>query len=561
LPRRAILIGCGWAALLAGFAVWVGSTGNFQLRDQLRRSQFWVLEAQFVLLIALSVGNIGGCVRLLRLSRRDYIALGVAAALVVVLAGFVAPLTNRIYYDEQIYQGIAQNLSDMRLAQMCNEGTVEYGQLQCWSGEYNKQPYGYPHLLSVIYRLAGVGYWTAPRLNVFAAVLLVIIVFLLAAMLFDDLRTARFAAVTAALIPQQLLWSHTAAAEPTAAAAAALAVLAAAYFVRIRTTAALAWTAVAMAFALQFRTESILIVLVVVMTIALWAPSELREPRLWGWALLAGLLSAPLIAHLIAVRNEGWGSSGDKLSLQFFAANLQTNGRFYLADPRFPALYTALAFGALAAARRGRAILLFVGYFVLFVTIYLLFYAGSYNYGADVRFSIMTFPPLAVLAGAGASALAGGLARAGVTPSRAELGVMAILAFQFLGYMPLVRAVGEEAWAARADVSFAERVVDELPANSIVLTHNPSVFLVMRKNAAQLSLLTNAPAYVRDVLLTRYRGGVFVHWGFWCNVSDPVQQNLCSSALAGFPHTLAHEYRERDYRYAFYRLDSQSPVR
>ena len=59
-----------------------------------------------------------------RLSRRWRSALTV----------FVAPRTNRIYYDEQIYQSIGQNLSDLKLAQMCNDGTVEYGRLQCSDG-------------------------------------------------------------------------------------------------------------------------------------------------------------------------------------------------------------------------------------------------------------------------------------------------------------------------------------------------------------------------------------------------------------------------------------------
>ena len=34
-----------------------------------------------------------------------------------------------------------------------------------------------------------------------------------------------------------------------------------------------------------------------------------------------------------------------------------------------------------------------------------MFYAGSYNYGADVRYSLMTYPPIAVLAGLGAARL------------------------------------------------------------------------------------------------------------------------------------------------------------
>jgi hypothetical protein len=558
--KRTLLVGCGWLALLAGFAGWIATTENFELRDQLRRWQFWVLEAQFALLLVLSPANVRACVRALRLTRRDCAMSAAVMGLAACLAGGVAPLTNRIYYDEQIYQGIAQNLSDLRLAQMCNDGTVEYGHLQCWRGEYNKQPNGFPYLVSVVYRLSGVGYWTASRVNVASAALLAGVVFLLAATLFQDVRVGLFAALIAALMPEHLRWSHTAAAEPAATAAGAFAVMAAAHFVRSRTTSALAWTIAATAFAVQFKTESVVLALVVVSVIVVWAPSELRRRRLWEWALAGAVLAAPLVAHLIAVRNEAWGATGVRWSWQFVAANLQTNGRFYLADWRFPALYTALAFVALALWRDRRATLMTFGYFCVFFGLYLAFYAGSYNYGADVRFALMTFPPLAILAGAGAVAVAGGLERVGIRPGQAELLVAGAVAFQFLTYMPWVRAVGEEAWAARADVSFSERVAAKLPRNAIVLTHNPSVFHAMGYSAAQLSLATE-PNYVKEVLIPRYRGGVFLHWNFWCNVSDPVQQEFCTSTLERFPHALFAEYRERDYRYAFYRLEADSTAR
>jgi hypothetical protein len=558
--KRTLFVAGGWLALLAGFGGWIAATENSQLRDQLRRSQFWVLEAQFALLLVLSVPNVRACVLALRLTARHYAMVAGVVALAALLAGVVAPLTNRIYYDEQIYQGVAQNLSDLRLAQMCNDGTVEYGHLQCWRGEYNKQPNGFPYLVSLVYRLLGVDYWTAPRVNVASAALLAGVVFLLAATVFQDVRVGLLAGLIAALVPEHLRWSHTAAAEPAAAVAGTFAVLAAAHFVRSRTTIALAWTVVATAFAMQFKTESIVLALVVAAVIVVWAPAELRQRRFWEWALVGAVLSAPLVAHLIAVRNEGWGATGPKWSLQFVAANLQTNGRFYLADPRFPALYTALALVALAAWRDRRATLVTFGYFCLFFGMYLAFYAGSYNYGADVRFALMTFPPLTMLAGAGAVVLAGGLERLGIRSGRAELLVAGAVVFQFLGYTPWVRAVGEEAWAARADISFSERVAAKLPPNSIVLTHNPSVFQVMGHSAAQLSLATE-PNYVKDVLIPRYRGGVFLHWNFWCNVSDPVQQEFCTSALGRFPHALVEEYRERDYRYAFYRLGDDATAR
>ena len=134
--------------------------------------------------------------------------------------------------------------------------------------------------------------------------------------------------------------------------------------------------------------------------------------------------------------------------------------------------------------------------------------------------------------------------------------VAAVLLFQFLWYLPLVRETGEEAWAARADVAFAKRFASQLPPNSIVLTQNPSMFHVWGVNAAQLSL-TSMGGYVKQQLMPRYAGGVYLHWSFWCNVSDDVQKAFCRTALDAFDNELIASYRERDYRYAFYRLREQ----
>jgi hypothetical protein len=438
---------------------------------------------------------------------------------------------------------------------MCNDGTVEYGQLQCWRGEYNKQTYGYPYLLSVVYRIGGAHYWTAPRVNVLCAVMMVVLVYALAAALFDDRRVARASSLVAALIPQQLLWSHTAAAEPSAAMFNLLAVVTAVHFIRTRTTPALLWMVVATVFAVQFRTESILIAAVIALALLLWAPEEVRRSRLWAAALAGAILSAALLAHLFAVRNEGWGATGDRFSLQYLALNVRANGPFYVVDWRFPALYTLLAACALIFSRARRALFLLAVYFLVFFTIYLLFYAGSYNYGADVRYSLMTYPPLAVLAGAGVAELLRRAERFGLPPARAEAAFVALLALQFLWYLPLVRAVGEEAWAARADVAFSERAIDALSPNATVLTHNPSVFHLMGRNAAQLSIAVNETGYVHDVLMMRYAGGVYLHWNFWCNVADKVQQDFCASAREKYSTTVLKEYRERDYHFVFYRLE------
>jgi Dolichyl-phosphate-mannose-protein mannosyltransferase len=537
----------GATVVLVGAAAWLALTPIPLLKEELRVSEFWILTAVTLAVVATTMAGLRQIAAVVR--GRDRVVLAVCAlAFALVL---VAPRTNRIFYDEQIYQGIARNLSDLHLAQMCNDGTVEYGRLQCWRAEYNKQPYGYPYLLSLGYRLAGVSDGVAHWLNVSLSAATAGALFLLTLLLTGDRLSAGLAGVSFALIPEQLRWSHTAASEPSAAFVCTLAVLAAAAFVRLRTTTALVWVACAASFAAYFRPETVLVLPVVAVMIVVSGPSELGRTRMWWVAVLGVLLLVPEFAHLAAVRGEGWGTSDQRFSLAYVTHNLWTNGVFYLADHRFPPILTVLAIAGLTQLRASVAL---AAWWLLFWGVFLFFYAGSYDYGADVRYSLLSYPPLAVLAGIGGSRIAAAVQRVFPAITRAGAGVAAVLLFQSMLYLPWVRAVGEEAWAARADVAFAKMAARELPANAIVLTHNPSMFHTWGVSAAQLSIATEEPDYVRGELARRYAGGVYLHWNFWCYTSDPAQVRFCEQARANYPVELTREGRERDYRFALYRL-------
>ncbi len=241
----------------------------------------------------------------------------------------------------------------------------------------------------------------------------------------------------------------------------------------------------------------------------------------------------------------------------YVAINLRVNGGFYLGDERFPVVFTLLAVIGLfdRPFRTGR---LCVGaYFLLFFGMYLSFYAGSYNYGADVRYSLMTYPPLAILGGLGAARVATWIERVRLerlgadTPAQGL--VTAGLVFQFLWYAPLVRATTEEAWAARADVRFAQSLVPELRGNTYVLDPQPrDVPRVGHQRGADVPDRDQpAPSRPPGESLP---GGVYLHWNFWCNVQDPIQREFCQKALAGQKAELVREYYERGQRFAIYRL-------
>jgi hypothetical protein len=528
---------------------------NVALRHFLVASQFWLLELLFAAVVATTIIEAPR----LAIRRRVVLAGLLLGACAWFLTSTVAPRTNRIYYDEQIYQGVAHNLSDRHRAEMCNDGSVEYGRLQCWHGEYNKEPDGYPYLLSIVYRTFGVTDTAAFRFNNVVAGVTVLVSVLLADLLFGDAWIAILSGLILTVFPMQLSWSATAASEPTAALFCGAAGLAAVHFARVRTTAALAWTVAVSAFATTVRLECIFVVPIVVLAIVLLAPAEFSRPRMWIAGVAGAVAATPTILHMIAVWHDGWGASGPTMSLQFAKRNFPVNFWFYFADERFPALCGLAAVLGLVVADRVMERLWLLAYLLAFWTVYLFFYAGSYNYGADVRYSLMTYVPLAILGGYG-------LGRAGRaaavrwpwwTERRLFGSIAAIIVAQFLWYVPLVRATGEEAWAARADVKYARAFAQGLPPNSFVLTHNPSMFHIWKTGAGQMSMVTTDRAAV-DRLFSRYTGGVYLHWNFWCNVHDQVQNAFCRAMLDTFPHEAVDSRRERDYQYAVYRLQPRT---
>ena len=266
--------------------------------------------------------------------------------------------------------------------------------------------------LSLAYRAFGVRPATAFVVNAMAMAATVCAVYLLTLLLFGDATAAFFAGLLITLTPQQLVWSATAAVEPTASLACVVALVAVVQALRSGHPVALAGAGALVAWAVQFRPESLLILGVVAVLVWRRGDGAVARPGFWWAALLTFALLAVHIAHLFVVRNEGWGTSGARLSVDYVWANLRVNGPFHFADERFPVAFTVLALIGLAGRGWRLERLSMLAYFVAFFGIDLLFYAGSYDYGADVRYSLLTYPPIAVLGGVGAARVATWLAPA-----------------------------------------------------------------------------------------------------------------------------------------------------
>jgi hypothetical protein len=545
------------AGILAVYAL--GLTGN---RDRIVEGlKSWTplgLAAAFAACVVLSVlawPDIRGLFAK-RLTRRQWRAAAVVPAAAFLLAFGYAPRTHRIYYDENIYLHIGQSIAETGKAQMVNFGDMRDGELIVNQAEYNKQPNAYPFLLSLIYRVAGTGdeFLSFLFTNVTFAVG-AFLVFLLGLLLFDEFKIGLYAAAAYIVIPQNILWHNTTAVEPANTAAIVLTLFLTFAFLRAPKLPLFFLVIATAAFTSQFRMETLLVFALIFVYLLIDRRDVFREAKAYYAVPLALALILPHILHLFSFQGHPWGSSSpEKFGLAFFGHNLATNGLFFLNNLEFPALLTVAALAAFLFRRKSAEKMQAGVWFLAFWGVFLFFYAGSYHYGADVRFSLMAFPPLALLAGAGLADIDGWAARSLKRPGTALAGVL-ILAASFLMFAPEARSVGQEAWAARADHRYAREMLDFVPKDAIVFTHNPNMFLFWGRSSAQASILAGYDAEAMKGLRASFPGGVYFHFNFWCSVSDPVQQSFCQAILDKFPHAEVARYRERDYSYVLYKIE------
>lgn len=545
-----------------------------QMREYLKSVIPIVLEINFFLIIVALLINLELFKRIISsIPKKTWITVIIIAVFGLIVTAFVAPRTHRIFFDEDIYINIGQTMAGLNKAGLCNNGGNEYGKYYCNEIFYNKEPYGWPFLISLVFRLFGESYLPCFLLNNFIWMFSILLVFLISFLLFENMTAGLFGALIFACIPEALLWSNTAALEPSAMFMGGFAVYTALLFAKNPNHKTLFLCTVCLPFAFHFRPESIMIALPAFLIVVFYAPGELANKRTYFFLILFFLLMAPQIAHLISVRHEDWGATdGIKFSFDFFKNNLRVNTLFYFENEKFPILFTLFSFLGIIlplphlSQNRNtqhqemtfhwKAKCIALTWFVLFWGIFLFFYAGNYKFGADVRFSLVSYIPVAILAGYGAAAVCGKtLTSTGFKHAMAA--VCILILFCFTGFLPHVRAVTQEGWIARADHDFAEKISKKLPFNSILLTHNPNMFLVWGHNAAQAAIGLYNPA-VMNYFFQRYTGGVFFHYDCWCTVDDQVQSMICNEILKKYTTKKIIEHQENDKKFTLYRLQQSN---
>lgn len=550
-------------AVLAATAIWalrVASLPNEDQRSLVPVSTMWGMHA---CIVAIAAGLGGIALPVLRLLGRRRC---VTAALVAVLgyfACYLAPETNRIFFDEHIYMQIGQTIAHTGRAEGANYARVEYGQFEMYDAWVNKQPNGLPYLLSWIYRLVGVSDAASHFLNRALVGLTAAALYL--ALVLAPWKLPAGAGLAAALLfvftPLVLWWGQTVAVEPGAAATVVFAFFAACLHARLRDTAtaqglpaSALLLAGATAFAVYFRPESLLVFPVV--AAVLWSTDDrfIEDWSAWGALALSIALAAPNTMHLWSMRTEDWGArDGRRFDLDFVEKNLESNGGYFFDEKWFPVAGTLLALaGAFWLLRRNRTAGVTLGlWFAIGWGVFVLYYAGGYHYGASSRYGLISCAPVAMLMGIGLAAIVGRLRR-----SPAWLaGLAACAAINWTSAMHYVPTLSREAVEAQDDADFVARMARELPPGALVVSPDPCMWNLQGINSSQFHVIENMLRSELRELANQYPGGVYLHWSFWHN-AEPEMARWAAEYLVECGAEEVVRITSQAYKLALFRLDT-----
>ncbi len=540
-----------------------------------------VYAASFFGALLMLVLNRKPIAKLLRKSVSRYSIAVLIGALVFFVAFellFVHPV-EQLYFDENIYQGIALNILMHGNSGWCLYGT---GYLHsCMLNSLYHDPPESSFFIAIAFALFGIGIGTAYALQLFMGALAIALVFLLASSMFESKEIAIGSTVILALMPQLFIWSRTQAVPDLPfMVLATFAFFAFVIFMKVKNIRSLYLFVFALLMALSIRIEGALLILVFAISYFIISSDGLRNTarerakelvdslnsstKLLIAILVFVILAVPELYYAVTeLHSLDYGQSYTSLkvfSLYNFLTNIGPNTEYFfglLNNIRyypvvFPAAVSVLAIIGVAGLlidreqhhRKGAAIMLGL-WFIAFFMFYAFFYAGAATSGVDVRFMLITLPPLSIFAALGiyeVSRLPLSVRRASRKPGISEAAAMkasrvlfAVLLFTavmvpFALIVPTITVPVSgmpQEHMANAAVSFIYQSYNKVPTNCLVYTFTPDLWYELGRSAASVQ------TYMPGSSATKGYSCYVFDYGYWCAV-PPYHSTLCAHVMSSY---------------------------
>jgi len=480
---------------------------------------FWIDFSLIIFFLILNVDNIK---KQIKISNKTKIYLLIIIIIGFLFRAFLVPHTHRVFFDEDLYLGIANSIATENRAILCNYGEPT----KCFEGILNKDPSGFPFLVSIFFRIFGKGDHIAFALSTIIGTLSILIIFLVSLLIFNDEKTALFASLFFAFLPVNIVWSGSAATEIYFTFFSLLTIFSLLLFSKTNDYKALALAISFLAFAIQIRPEGLLFVLIFAISFLAFVKEFKKiilDYRFFLISLLFLFLILPHTIQMYTFKDGDWGApNGRKFGLEYLDFNLRDNIGFFVNNEMHPIIITILAvFGFYFIFKKDLKLTAFLfSWFFLFFVLFALFYAGSVlSGGIGSRFVNIYISPFIILAGFGASELRKRIEN----KKHFDIGIIFLLLLSFYFCLPYITIPDKQAQYARDMHDFVMKNMNKIAPKCYVFTHNPSIFLVAGRNSLQ-TWYAQFPYAVEHI----FNATDCVMWleGAWC-LFEPFKSTVC----------------------------------
>ncbi len=498
---------------------------------------------------------------------------------VIFLAMFVHPL-EQLYFDENIYQGIAMNILKNGNAFWCQYGSAYLN--QCGASTVYHDPVEWSFYIALAFAVFGIGTSTAYGIQMAAGVLLIISVFLLASSMKGS-RAGTLAALAIAIMPEVLIWSRAQAVPDLAFAAfATLSFFFFTLFAENKRSSLLIPFLLSLGIAIYMRTEGFLLLPLFLVLFFIYGKGPVRQNFAEAVKWLSALVNADersmfsLVMFLLLLIPQAYYISGQLASPQFgqgstglfsianFKNNAPTNIDYLLGNfnntsfypAAFPAEATILAVIGIAVlivagVRRNNnfAIIGLLGlWFLAYFLFYAFFYAGGATYGVDSRMMLQTHPQIAIFSAIGIVEIAGflGAVRKSKKEKRsrkiassrkirkalmyvAYAAFITVMAYVFLIFLPqttMLPGNAPQQSVILPATNFIESNYSVVPADCLVFSFTPDIWYEAGRPSAQIGYLSSTNQSFMSFEKS-YRCFV-LDYGYWCLV-PPFHSSTCAT--------------------------------
>ncbi len=521
-----------------------------------------------------------------RVTRRSLIALlFILIFFVSFLVMFVHP-AEQLYFDENIYQGIAINILKHGNALWCQYGSAYLN--QCGANAVYHDPVEWSFYIAIAFGIFGIGTATAYGMQLLIGAMLVAFTFMLGSVMKGE-KAGVLSALAMSVMPELIIWSRAQAVPDLALASfATLAFFFFIVFMENKRSSTLLPFLFSLGIAVYIRTEGALLIPLFIIIYFIYGDSSIRknfgasvrwlkdlinrDERSLLYILLFAILLVPqayYVSGQLSNPQFGQGKSG-LFSLSSFEINAPVNVNYLFGafdttgyyPAAFPAAITLLAVIGTAVAiatsvndRKNMSIVIALGlWFLAYFFFYSFFYAGAATYGVDSRMMLQLHPQLVILSAIGIVEMSGLLGLVGMNRRRIKSSrrsrsflnrhdalvaipyaiFLIIIVFIFIQFFPIVTMPPSSAPQQSVILpasNFINSNYSAVPSNCIVFSFTPDMWYENGRAAAQIGYLQSDSSNFTNFTKS-YRCFV-LDYGYWCLV-PPYDNTTCPAYLKSY---------------------------